>query len=43
MDAKTFYERIDKDPNTVPKTSYISIGMMQEVFENLLKMAMKKL
>lgn len=37
MDAKTFYERIDKDPNTVPKTSYISIGMMQEVFEKLIE------
>lgn len=37
MDAKTFYERIDKDPNTVPKTSYVSIGRMQEEFDRLLE------
>lgn len=35
MDAKTFYERIDKDPNDVPKTSYVSIGKMHETFERL--------
>ncbi|MDY0276640.1 MAG: DegV family protein [Acholeplasma sp.] len=35
MDAKTFYERIAKDPNDVPKTSYVSIGRMQEIFEDL--------
>jgi DegV family protein with EDD domain len=35
MDAKTFYERIDKDANDVPKTSYVSIGKMNEVFEEL--------
>lgn len=35
MDAKTFYERIDKDANDVPKTSYVSIGRMQEIFEEL--------
>lgn len=35
MDAKTFYERIDKEPNNVPKTSYVSIGKMQDYFERL--------
>ncbi|VEU80345.1 DegV family protein [Haploplasma axanthum] len=37
MDAKTFYERIDENPNDVPKTSYVSIGRMQEIFEDLEK------
>lgn len=36
MDAKTFYERIAKDPNNVPKTSYVSIGRMHEEFERLI-------
>jgi len=35
MDAKTFYERITKDPNDIPKTSYVSIGRMLEIFEEL--------
>lgn len=35
MDAKTFYERIAKNPNDVPKTSYVSIGKMQQIFEQL--------
>lgn len=35
MDAKTFYERIGDDPNDVPKTSYVSIGRMIEIFESL--------
>ena len=35
MDAKTFYERIHKYPNDVPKTSYVSIGRMNEIFEKL--------
>ncbi len=35
MDAKTFYERIAKDPNDIPKTSYVSIGKMMEYFEQL--------
>lgn len=37
MDAKTFYERITKDPNDVPKTSYVSVGKMIEYFEELEK------
>jgi DegV family protein with EDD domain len=37
MDAKTFYERISKDPNDVPKTSYVSVGKMIEYFEDLEK------
>jgi DegV family protein with EDD domain len=37
MDAKTFYERILKDPNDIPKTSYVSIGRMIEFFEKLEK------
>lgn len=36
MDAKAFYERIDKEPNNVPKTSYVSIGKMHEEFERLI-------
>lgn len=35
IDAKTFYERIAADPNTIPKTSYVSIGRMVEIFEGL--------
>lgn len=35
MDAKTFYERIQKNPNDVPKTSYVSIGRMEEIFDGL--------
>lgn len=35
MDAKTFYERIDKEPDVIPKTSYVSIGKMNEIFEEL--------
>ncbi|MBN2268312.1 MAG: DegV family protein [Acholeplasmataceae bacterium] len=37
MDAKTFYERITKDPDDVPKTSYVSVGKMIEYFEELEK------
>jgi DegV family protein with EDD domain len=37
MDAKTFYERIKKDPDDIPKTSYVSIGTMIENFEELEK------
>ncbi|MCR3906051.1 MAG: DegV family protein [Tenericutes bacterium] len=37
MDAKTFYERISKDPNDIPKTSYVSPGRMIEIFEELEK------
>lgn len=37
MNAKTFYERIAKEPNNVPKTSYVSIGRMHEEFEKLIE------
>lgn len=37
MDAKTFYNRISKNPNDIPKTSYVSIGTMIETFEELEK------
>ncbi|PKK94347.1 MAG: hypothetical protein CVV61_00145 [Tenericutes bacterium HGW-Tenericutes-6] len=37
MDAKTFYERISKDPDDIPKTSYVSPGRMTEIFEKLEK------
>lgn len=37
MDAKTFYERIDKDPNNVPKTSYVSIGLVETYIEEAIK------
>lgn len=42
MDAKTFYERINKNPNDVPKTSYVSVGKMIEYFENLEKEGYKE-
>jgi DegV family protein with EDD domain len=35
MDAKTFYERIKKDPDNVPKTSYVSPGKMISIFQEL--------
>src|SRR5690606_26672031 len=35
LDAKTFYERIKNDPNTIPKTSYVAPGFMLETFEKL--------
>lgn len=35
MDAKTFYERITKNPDDVPKTSYVSVGKMMEYFDAL--------
>ncbi len=35
MDAKTFYERIKRDPNDIPKTSYVAFGEMIETFEKL--------
>jgi DegV family protein with EDD domain len=37
MDAKTFYERITNKPDDIPKTSYVSIGYMIELFEQLEK------
>lgn len=37
MDAKTFYERIQKDPNDIPRTSYVSPGTMIAYFEELEK------
>ena len=37
LDAKTFYDRLTKNPNEVPKTSYVSIGKMVEIFEDLSK------
>jgi DegV family protein with EDD domain len=37
MDAKTFYERITNNPDDIPKTSYVSIGYMIELFEQLEK------
>jgi len=37
IDAKTFYERIKKEPNDIPKTSYVSPGYMLETFEKLQK------
>lgn len=42
LNAKDFYERIDKNPNDVPKTSYISIGRMQEEFEKLVEKGYKE-
>ncbi len=35
MDAKTFYNRIAKHPDNVPKTSYVSVGRMIEIFKEL--------
>lgn len=35
LDAKTFYERIENDPNTIPKTSYVAPGYMLETFDKL--------
>lgn len=35
LDAKTFYERIEKDPNDIPRTSYVSPGTMIKYFEEL--------
>lgn len=35
MDANTFYNRIAKDPDNVPKTSYVSMGRMIEIFKEL--------
>lgn len=37
MDAKTFYERIQKDPDDIPRTSYVSPGTMISYFEELEK------
>lgn len=37
MDAKTFYERIQNDPNDIPRTSYVSPGTMISYFEELEK------
>jgi len=35
MDAKTFYERIKANPDDIPKTSYVALGQMIEIFEGL--------
>src|SRR5690625_1429258 len=43
MDAKTFYERIDKDPNNVPKTSYVSIGLVHEYIEKAINDGYKQI
>ncbi|MDY0074279.1 MAG: DegV family protein [Acholeplasmataceae bacterium] len=37
LDAKTFYERIQKNPNDIPRTSYVSPGTMIAYFEELEK------
>lgn len=37
MSAETFYNRIADKPNDVPKTSYVSIGLMQEYFEQAIE------
>lgn len=37
MDAQTFYERIQKTPDDIPKTAYASTGKMLEHFEALEK------
>lgn len=37
MDAKTFYERIKANPDDIPKTSYVALGQMIEIFEKLEK------
>ncbi len=37
IDAKTFYERIKKDPDDIPRTSYVSPGTMIQYFEELEK------
>jgi len=37
MDAKTFYQRIAKNPDDIPKTSFVTIGKMIEYFEQLEK------
>lgn len=35
MDAKTFYNRIAAKPDDVPKTSYVSMGTMIDIFREL--------
>jgi len=37
LDAKTFYERIQKNPNDIPRTSYVSPGTMIAYFEEIEK------
>lgn len=37
MDAKTFYERIKANPDDIPKTSYVALGKMIQIFESLEK------
>lgn len=37
MDAKTFYNRIDANPDDIPRTAYVSPGKMIEYFEQLEK------
>lgn len=37
IDAKTFYERLAKNPEDVPKTSYETVGNMIETLNNLKK------
>jgi DegV family protein with EDD domain len=35
IDAETFYNRIQENPDNVPKTSYVSTGRMTEIFQEL--------
>lgn len=35
MDAETFYKRIASNPNDIPKTSYVSVGNMIDIFNKL--------
>src|SRR5690554_2908773 len=37
LPAKEFYERIKKNPNDIPRTSYVSLDHMLETFERLEK------
>ncbi|ABX80840.1 DegV family protein [Acholeplasma laidlawii] len=37
LDAKTFYERIKKEPDNIPKTSYVAPGYMLNTFDKLYK------
>ncbi len=35
MNAKTFYERIKANPDDIPKTSYVAMGRMIQIFNEL--------
>ncbi len=37
INAVDFYDRLKKEPNNTPKTSYVSLGYMMETFERLEK------